>query len=191
MEQNKVLLSQNEIDTLLAFLLDKKDSVSADVLDQENIDKLIFLLQSNEKQKVRFDSNVPVLQPPGSYPYIILDGNENINGQEKSCVLTCEEDANHFIDIKCINQITGNTFVISPACIEKRTYVSDSMSKWGTAIPPIVFDQISSMLQVKYSKETYQFICRRFAKTLYLDESAEIPSYYMPLEESLLHNLNA
>ncbi len=189
MEQNKILLSQSEIDTLLAFLQNKKENVTADVLDQENIDKLIFLLQSSEKQKLRFDSVIPAINLPGSYPFIILDSSEDMNSQKKNCILTCIKTDDHLISILCTNQKSGTVYNITPSCLEKRQYFSDTESMWGTAVPPIVFDQIATLLQVQYTKETYQFVCQCFAEIIFRDSHAVIPSYYIPLEASLLKNL--
>ena len=43
------LLNQKEIDALVEFLLEKKNSVDSDVMSQESIDKLIALITSNSR----------------------------------------------------------------------------------------------------------------------------------------------
>ena len=43
------LLNKKEIDALVEFLLEKKNSVDSDVMSQESIDKLIALITSNSR----------------------------------------------------------------------------------------------------------------------------------------------
>lgn len=42
---NFSLLSQNEIDVLVKFLLEKKETLGTDVMNQKSIDKLIMLFR--------------------------------------------------------------------------------------------------------------------------------------------------
>lgn len=47
---NFSLLSQNEIDVLVKFLLEKKETLGTDVMNQKSIDKLIMLIQTDHEK---------------------------------------------------------------------------------------------------------------------------------------------
>ncbi len=189
MEQNRVLLSQAEIDTLLSFLLDNKSNVYSDVMDQSSIDKLISILQSRESFRFRFDSMLPAGARKGNYTSLVLDDNENIGDRAKECRLDFEIKDNNFISVFCINQTSGHRFVISPSCIEQLRYFSDKSSQWGFCIPPIIFDTIASMLGVTYTRVTYEAICERFSTICFGSSSAAISPIYLPSDASLIENL--
>lgn len=63
---NFSLLSQNEIDVLVKFLLEKKETLGTDVMNQKSIDKLIMLIQTDHEKLstyldssyARFDKNI-------------------------------------------------------------------------------------------------------------------------------------
>ena len=74
------------------------------------------------------------------------------------------------------------------ACLEQSRYVEEE-STWGKTISPIVFDTISGMLHIRYSKETFLRVCDRFAEVVYGNKNAEIPSFYMPNASSLMQHM--
>lgn len=49
---NFSLLSQNEIDVLVKFLLEKKETLGTDVMNQKSIDKLIMLIQTDHEKLI-------------------------------------------------------------------------------------------------------------------------------------------
>ena len=61
MNRNKSfsLLSQQEIDTLVKFLTEKKKGVGSDVMSQNSIDKLIRLIQT-DKDRIVLNSSIAV-----------------------------------------------------------------------------------------------------------------------------------
>lgn len=190
MDPNKVLLSQKEIDTLLSFLLDKKDNVSGEVLDQASIDKLILLLRSDNLPKLRFDSTVPDNHGSLNSALIVLDGNENLGDLQSHCRLIYEiEPVNGYFKVICRNSKTKHDFNITPSCVEQLKYFVDEHSTWGFSIPPIIFDRIATLVQVKYSKDNYSKICEIFAETMFGDKKYVLPGFYLPTEQSLLQNM--
>ena len=78
---------------------------------------------------------------------------------------------------------------MTPTCLEQVRYVSEDDVQWGYAIPPLTFDKVANLLQVKYTKATFDFICERFAEKLLGDKTCTIPSIYMPSANDLIQHL--
>jgi len=186
---NKVLLSQSEIDVLIRFLSSNKERINDEVLSQSSVDKLLFLLQTHE-QKVYFDSQMPKFREGSGTAILVLAGEVNFANQQTQCELTYEIDqSTNYVKIICINNTTGNKYNMTPRCLERITYLIGDNSEWGYAIPPLTFASIASLLQVKYSKATYDGICELFAERLFGDKKHTIPYIYMPSAQDMLQNM--
>ncbi len=189
MNENMALLSQKEIDTLVSFLTQER-KIDSGVLDQDSIDKLISLLRSGTLQKLQFDSRLPKTYGGSGTAILILDGEDNLKGQQEFCRLETEIDSEtDYIHIICINYKTNTRYEMTPTCLEQVRYVSEDDVQWGYAIPPLTFDKVANLLQVKYTKATFDFICERFAEKLLGDKTCAIPSIYMPSANDLIQHL--
>lgn len=173
------LLSQQEIDTLVSFLTDKK-AVNSDVLSQKSIDKLISFIQS-DPEKVGLESLL-------SYDAIDATFLKKLQFRENDSDI-CELQfdiipSSSYICIKVYNTVTGQTLTLTPELFDE-TDTED----WGFAIPPVFFNHIASILDIKYSQETYDLVCKTFKKISYGDASHKIPKIYLPSNEEHLECL--
>ncbi len=173
---NYSLLSQEEIDTLVRFLLDTKEAVNSSVLSQNSIDKLIELLRFDNtlREQDAFDPlsklNSSILTSLGFQKEMLLK-NE----------LCCHVAEDGFIRLTAFNEETQKEVEITP-----RTLNQGDEDAWGTNISPIVFVRLSEVLEMHFSKETYQTVCQRFAKVTYGDADHKIPALYLPDNRYLL-----
>lgn len=189
MDKNKVLLSQSEIDVLVKFLYDKKENVAGEVLEQSSVDKLLHILQTGG-QKLYFDSDVPRVKSESPTVILKLEGEENIGEQQKFCELVCEiNEQTGYIIVSCINKNSGNRYNITPTCLEQAVFIKDDTAEWGYAVPPLTFDILASLLQVKYTKETFDKVCDIYSDRMYGDKNHLIPYIYMPSSQNLLQHL--
>ncbi len=165
-EQNFALLSQDEIDALVAFLNEKNANVETGVLSQESIDRIVELLSLGKKDKT---DTATVFEPIES----IVD-NSAIKGLE----LKFMEDMD--IDQVQIYVVCGDeTLYITPLCLEYKKIVDDN-SSWGLAIEPRRFNQIADIFKLDYTKDTYEAVVKKFATIMYGNENANIASVYLP-----------
>lgn len=189
MDNNKTLLSQSEIDVLVRFLNSKKDVVTGEVLEQSSVDKLLSLLQSRG-QKLYFDSDMPQLKAGSGTAILVLDGEANIGEQQRACELECEIDhQSGYVKVICVNKDNGNKYNMTPTCLEQASYMKGDTTVWGYAIPPLTFDTIATLLQVKYAKSTFDKVCEIYAERMFGDKSHLIPHIYMPSSQNLLQHL--
>lgn len=177
---NLSLLSQNEIDTLVNFLLDKKNFVDSSVLSQSSIDKLIELIRydSNRRKREMF-SSLPELD--GS----LADAVTVRQSTDELCELFCEVDeGNGFQKIMVRNTVNGQEMQVTPATIS-----SDDDENWGKCVSPATFCKIARALDVKYTAETYDAVCMRFAECIFGDAEHKIPFLYLPDNTTMIQNL--
>ncbi|MBQ9119366.1 MAG: hypothetical protein IJY09_04810 [Lachnospiraceae bacterium] len=187
MADNKALLSQEEIDILLEFLLERKSEVGMEVMDQESIDKLIALLRTGGERRLRFDTDVPEVKDDTAIPLMII---EESREAQNECLLECEVTASGFVAVYCANQMTGRRFRITPACIERMYYTAEDRSEWGMMIPPVMFDKIAALLKIKYTKKTFDEVCQRYVDIVYGKGSMQhIPAIFMPTAYQLIQHL--
>lgn len=190
MNENMALLSQDEIDILLNFLADKRTELNGGVLDQESVDKLINLLRAGTFQKLHFDTSLPKITGGIGTAILVLDGEENIGAQQEFCRLEQSiDEKSGYVKILCVNKQSGNRYEMTPTCLEQVRYVADDTSTWGYAIPPLTFDRVASLLQVKYTKSTFDAVCERYAEKMFGDKRHMIPSIYMPSANELIQHL--
>ncbi|MDE7327421.1 MAG: hypothetical protein K2N63_14310 [Lachnospiraceae bacterium] len=187
MNQNMALLSQTEIDTLLDFL--QKSKVGEEVMDQGSIDRLINLLQTDQKREIKFDTDVPQVHSDDGQPLLLLEGLSSAK-EQSLCVLECQVDAQtQFLHIFCRDESKDKEYEITPACISEMRFSQNDKSSWGYAIPPVTFDHIASLMMIKYTKSVFDKVCHIFAQRMFGGEWTEIPELYMPTTYDLIHHL--
>lgn len=182
MSEDKTLLSQSEIDTLIAFLTNSEAAPIGTVLDQRSIDKLIDLVKYNNNrgffiggQAAETVEEIAVLEP-----------GMDLDVQRKDFELICQKDARNFVEVLCVNSKDGTMYKITPGCLLHNRRVEEDNTEWGLAISPMNFNKIALLFGIRYSSETFRNVCGNFAKVLYGDEDATIPKiYYPPDEEDL------
>ena len=74
---------------------------------------------------------------------------------------------------------------ISPRGYSCACFVDDN-SSWGYAISPIQFVDVAKVFQLKFSKETYENVCKRFAEKNYGDEAYEVDDFFLATGRDLL-----
>lgn len=183
MELDKTLLSQKEIDTLVRFLLDQKTSIDREVMSQENIDKLIYLLQSSNHLRLRYDT--PAVAPDDHTEAGIFKLPKL--APDETPLLRCAYSEDGFLTLYADTE--AETYQITPRMVQEARYLPNDTSVWGCCIPPSVFHRIAGLLNARFTQETFTSVCRSFAKTVYLDENAELPDFYLPFGETLAETL--
>lgn len=177
---NLSLLSQNEIDTLVEFLVEKKNSVDSSVLSQESIDKLIELIRyNNNRRKQETFHSLPELD--GS----LADAVTVRESAEQLCELRCEADeTDGFLKILVHNTENGREMVITPAMINE-----DDGPDWGRCVSPATFCKIARVLDVKYTAKTYDVVCKLFAECVFGDKEHKIPLLDLPIDAMMIQSL--
>lgn len=181
MDQNKntsfCLLSQDEIDTLVRFLTDKKNTVNSDVMSQTSIDKLIKLIKT--------DGEHLIINSYASYGSIDASFLAKLNfrsNENELCELRFRiAEGSNFIELFVENKETGKTLLLSP-----KLFNEEDSDVWGFAISPVLFTHVAYTLSVKYSQQTYDSICSLFAKQNFGSEQHKIPELFLPDNSALV-----
>lgn len=173
MADTKNLLSQSEIDALVAFLKKQQDVSIGRVLDQNSIDKLIEIVQTNNSKGIYFDNEGEKLLVPENIVVIDEKNGEAMNPSE--CVLEAREGENGFVDICCVQKATGAVCRISPSFFLQKP---EDGTTWGFAVSPRTFEDIAEKLGITYTSEEYEAVCKRFSKVMYGTEDAVIAEVY-------------
>lgn len=182
-ESSFSLLSQDEIDTLVRFLSEKR--VSSDVLSQDSIDKLIRLIKHNDINRVALDSIGLPIEPA----FDILKELHIREDSSEVCELLFEVDENtQYVTLIAKNTQTGTQYEIEPSTLD-RLELLDGTSAWGYSIPPILFDKIARIFSLKYSRKTYDAICSLYAVKNFGTKEHKLPSIYYPTSNQILDNL--
>ena len=183
-ESNFSLLTQEEIDTLVAFLSNHK-LVSNDVLNQNSVDKLIHLVKHNDINRVDLDDIG--LKVPKEYD-ILQELQLRENTSEVCELLFSIDEKTQYLVLTARNTVTGKEKIISPAVLDRRELV-ETASYWGYSITPILFDKIARIFSLKYSRNTYESIYNLFAEKNFGSADLKVPSFYCPTSNQLLDNL--
>ena len=185
------LLSQNEIDALVKFLLEKQNIKSGVVLDQGSIDRLVNVLQDKNFIQKMGGAEEPMQNTTTKKvaQLLLLEGEQDFVVQQTNYELMFECDAEGMVQVVCQSKLSTKRHVITPACLEQSRYLDEEKSTWGKTISPVIFDTISGMLHIRYSKETFLRVCDRFAEVVYGNKNAEIPAFYMPNAASLMQHM--
>lgn len=184
MSENMTLLSQAEIDTLVQFLMEKKQEVQNEVLNQESIDRLIHLIRTTHINNVRTGSAVGANAEQNRIR-TALEIREN---EAQVCELTVNVLENGFLDIQILNKDTGMTYKVTPIGASGIT-ISDDDSQWGRCISPYTFVDISGAYGAKFSEDTYNKVCSIYAKIKFNDENYKIPDFFLPDEGTIAQTL--
>ena len=174
------LLNQIEIDTLVKFLTDQKNTVDSDVMSQNSIDKLINLIQTD---KERLALNI-------AYAYSDVDVStwSHLNFRKSAdevCELRISKDTEGgYVSLSIINTVSGETTLLSP-----NNFDEHDTKEWGLSIPPTTFCQIATLLSLKFTQETYDTVCNMYAQHNYNDKNHKLPEIFLPDNEVLLNCL--
>lgn len=181
MSQNKntsfSLLNQQEIDTLVKFLTEKKNTVDSDVMSQNSIDKLIQLIQTDKERLIlnQFLS-LDTAGIPVAKKLQFRDSSVEV------CELRCSiNNESGFMELSIYNTEKDTTYPLTPDI-----FAPDDSSGWGYSITPSYFNQIAYALSLKYTQSTYDFVCSTFAKHNYGSENHKIAEVYLPDNSTLL-----
>ncbi len=180
MSDNKTLLSQGEIDALVAFLTNSEAAPIGTVLDQSSIDKLIDLVKYNNKRGLFIGEG----NDTGEYSdAVVLDKGLDLEAQKQDYELICKKNARDYVEIFCVSKSGGKSYKLTPSCLIQNKRVEEDKAEWGHAISPLHFNNLALLFGIKYSSETFRFVCENFAKVMYGYEEADISMVYFPPED--------
>ena len=176
MNENKTLLTQQEIDALINFLERHDDTPIGAVLDQSSIDKLIEIIKYNNSKGIFFGKGVSLDYGLSDSNAVIKDpdGNEiNVSG----FILDYIKNPDGYISVFCADKNSGTRITLSPSCLSEHSYVKDDAC-WGYTVSPGTLLKLSRMFNVNCSAQLLQKAEKDFAKVVYGDENAKIADYY-------------
>jgi len=182
MNDNRALLSQEEIDALVSFLK-ANDEIGNEVLDQGSIDRLVEVLSEAK-------GGVDTVASGGRfYGNSVLLVEKDIAVQREQCTLLYEKDNKNFVHIVCGNVVTGMRYEITPECLNQSCLVDSEGECWGFAVMPVLFDLVALQLQVKYTADTFSKVCCDYAELLFGNRNVELPNVYLPTAARVLDNI--
>lgn len=172
------LLNQQEIDTLIRFLTEKKNAVDSDVMSQNSIDKLIKLIQTDH-ERIALGSIL-------TYGYINNDFLKDFRGDAKeACQLQFSRSQDTgYAELTIFNPATEQTMALIPSHLKD----GDTM-EWGFSIPPSVFIHIALGLGLKFTQATYDDVCNAYAERNFGSAGHKIPEVVLPDNDLLLNCL--
>lgn len=174
------LLNQKEIDSLIGFLSEQKDSLNSDVLSQKSIDKLIKLISSDSDRII-----TDVFDPFAHVDNSVLATLGFRDDVSQLCELRFSVDeSNDYIILTAYNTVTDKELIITPNLIN-----ANDTKDWGCSISPVFFNRIAKVFSFKYTQQTHDAVCNCFAKHTYGDAGHKIPEIYLPVNEKLLECL--
>ncbi len=182
MNRNKSfsLLSQQEIDTLVKFLTEKKKGVGSDIMSQNSIDKLIRLIQT-DKDRIVLNSSIAV----DSLTMTFLEEIHFRDSSDELCELRCNVNPEtNYLEMSIYNTVTDKTLSLIPKMFDE-----EDSEGWGYSITPSFFNLLAQSLALKYTQETLDLVCTVFAKVNYGSEDHKISEMYLPGSGALLECL--
>lgn len=171
-ENNFSLLSQEEIDSLVAYLKGNSKNVESKVLNQESIDKLIMMMQTFRGTTTEA-KNVRAIQS-------VLTGDKtwaleiNVNADTEYMELYATEGSRK-------EKITPESFM-------NGCFLNDD-SQWGRSISPMIFCNVASVYGISFKREVYNQVVRQFAKVNYGTPDYPVPAFYLADDKVLSMNL--
>ena len=173
-EKNMSLLSQSEIDALIKFLNDNKNSetISGDILSQSSINKLIELIKSIPSLDKNNLLNTAAIKADASSFFASKN-------DSKGYELAFKTNDDGQINIFACNVETDDIITISPAMISSAN-TANLPETWGRCMSPNTFHYIAELLKIKYSNETFSDLKALFAENMYGSAEAVIPAFYLP-----------
>ena len=174
------LLNQKEIDSLIGFLSEQKNSLNSDVLSQTSIDKLIKLI-SSDSDRIITDVFDPFAHVDNSV-LATLGFREDVS---QLCELKfAVDESNDYIILTAYNTVTKKELIITPNLIN-----ANDTKDCGCSISAVFFIRIAKVFSFKYTQQTHDAVCNCFAKHTYGDAHHKIPEIYLPVNEKLLECL--
>jgi hypothetical protein len=174
------LLNQEEIDTLVKFLTEKKNAVDSDVMSQTSIDKLITLIQT-DNERLALSSSLSF----DSLNATLLERLHFRNTLEEVCELRCVANAETgFLELAIVNLETEQTLVLTPKMFDE-----EDTEDWGFCLTPSYFNHIAQSLSLKYTQKTHDFVCSTFAKINYGSSEHKISDLFLPNSSALVECL--
>lgn len=178
LNQSYSLLTQDEIDTLVSFLIDKKNAVDSDVMNQQSIDKLIYLITHDRRQLMS------MLDPLSCIDSEYLTKKNFRQNEQEVCELRIATDQEGYLQLTAYNLTSQQTMEITPAVMS-----DNDTEDWGRCLSPVTFNRLAKNLGLKYTPDTYEQVCNQFAKINYGDETHSIPVLHLPTNTMLLETL--
>lgn len=171
-ETNTPSLSQTEIDALVAFLKNNRDSysLSGDTLSQESINKLIDLVKSIPS----LDKNISINTAAMDASSFFADKNNT-----KGYKLNFKTDENGQINIFAYNSETKDMIAILPKMLSK-VEIDGLPETWGICMSPNTFHRIAELLGLNYSDETIKELIALFTEKMYASADITLPAFYLP-----------
>lgn len=176
--QSYSLLNQEEIDVLVNFLTDKKNSVHSDVMSQQSIDKLIYLITNDRQQLMNILDPLVCVDPE------LLEHNGFRQNEDELCELRCTVADNGYLKLTAHNTVSDSYLEITPAL-----FSANDTEDWGKCISPMTFNRLAKALHLRYTTETHKTICSVYAKTIFGDENHPVSSIHLPTKSGLLEVL--
>lgn len=184
-KSNFTLLTQDEIDTLVDFLVDKKQDIRNEVLSQQSIDKLIRLIQSNDTGRIRMN---PVVQEEENTAELLVKLGLCGNQAEKCYLEVRVNEATSYVELYAVNREMSREHKITPDNLVNLNF-DDSESEWGYSIVPASFDEVAVTFGLQYDRETLDRVCMIYAEKNYGSREAKVPAAFLPLSNRLLINI--
>lgn len=170
---NFSLLSQKEVDVLVSFLTNK-NFYESDVLSQDSVDKLIYLLNGE------WGSSHIELYDPFFKPLKDVMMEKGLRTSETEiCELTCSVGDDGKLKLRAVNTQSGKEMDVTPQIFDSE----ETVSEWGRIMSPVTFNRLARVLDLKYSVDTYSKICKNFAEQNFGDKDAQLPALYYPTNE--------
>ena len=127
------LLNQKEIDSLIGFLSEQKNSLDSDVLSQKSIDKLIKLI-SSDSDRIITDAFAHV----DNSVLATLGFREDVS---QLCELKFSvNETTDYIILTAYNTVTNKELVITPNLIN-----ANDTTDWGCSISPVFLSRTISL----------------------------------------------
>lgn len=177
-DTNLALLSQKEVDALVTFLTG--NSIEQNVLSQESVDRLVALLRG-DVGRTHMDFFDTIVKPAKDF----LQEKGIRRDVSEICVLSVETDGTGFMKLFATNKDTGEMMEITPEVFDEE----DKEAGWGFSMAPISFNRLARILDLRYTTDTYDKVCKLFAEKNYGSEDAYMPAVYYPTQTHLLQTL--
>lgn len=177
-DTNLSLLSQKEVDALVTFLT--SNSIERNVLSQDSVDRLVSLLRGNVG-RMHMDFFDTIVKPVKDF----LQEKGLRQDVSEICVLSMETDETGFMKLFATNKDTGKKLEITPEAFGEE----DSEAGWGFSMAPINFNRLARILDLKYTADTYDSLCKLFAERNYGSKDAAMPAIYFPTKAHLIETL--
>lgn len=171
-DTNTPPLSQNEIDALITFLNNNRETYSlrGDTLSQESVNKLIELVKSIPS----LDKNIS-LNPSAMNTSSFFSNKDNT----KDYKLNFKTGEDGQINIFAYNSETKDIVAILPKMLSK-VDTAGLPETWGICMSPNAFHHIAKLLDLDYTDETLNELAALFTEKMYGRTDVVLPAFYLP-----------